>query len=362
MLLLICALLLSQEPDKAETLPGQWKLEPIETKTFEGELLFRVNLADGLAKDWGFFMTKAPELPTQKKVETLFQMPGATLKPAFYKDLSPLARDVIFQKMVTREKIQQESAQIKMTYKGEVTASNLVPLPTNETPPKVEPLKDSEKKMALAEFGDIRFKEKDFKNWMENMGCIRKADERDLDFAFKAFKKIHYKMALDNSEKQDRKSTAVSIIGKSDGAGISNLYVAVLRANNIPARTIWGRWIRTPKELEKFKGARKDQMGVRCEFFAENIGWVRADPATALYEKANKIDPQQFFGMDYIPFFVQHVDPSFEVINPLTNKRLSMISLQMPGYWFTLKDNTSSPKVSFVHEWTITKSESKEKE
>lgn len=358
MLELLCLLLLAQEPQKKEAASTPWKLQTVESRTFEAELTFRVNLEGGGAREWGFFICKAPELPTQKKVETIFQVPTATLKQSFMKDFSPLQRDVVFQKLIAKEKIQQESAQAKLTYRGELTAQNLVPLPPGEAPPMVLPLKDAEKKLALAEFGDIRFKDRDFKTWMENLGCIREPGERDMDFARKAFNKIHYKVDFDKSDKLDRKSTSVAIMGKSDHPGICNLYVAVLRANNIPARTLWGRWVRTPKELEKFKGATQDQMGVRSEFFADGIGWVRADPGSAVFGKAKKDDPAQFFGMDYIPFFVQHIDPSFDVINPLTNRRLQLISLQMPAYWFNVS-GPEAPKVTFFHEWKVTKGETK---
>lgn len=358
MLELFCVLLLAQAPEKKEPANTQWKLHTTENRSFEAELTFRVNLEGGGAKDWGFFISKAPELPTQKNVETIFQVPTAVLKPSYMKDFSPLQRDVIFQKLVAKEKIQQESAQAKLTYKGDLSARNLVPLPPGESPPMVSPLKEAEKKLALAEFGDIRFKDKDFKNWMENLDCIRKPDERDLDFARKAFHKIHYKVDFEASEKLDRKSTTVSLMGKSDSGGISNLFVAVLRANNIPARTLWGRWTKTGKEMEKINGVAYHQMGVRCEFFADGIGWVSADPGSALFIKPKKGDPNQFFGIDYGTFFVQHVDPSFDVVNPLTNRRLQMISLQVPAYWFTTSGMTL-PKVTYFHEWKVTKGEIK---
>jgi hypothetical protein len=156
----------------------------------------------------------------------------------------------------------------------------------------------------------------------------------------------------------DRKSTAVSIMMKSDAGGISNLFVAILRANKVPARSLWGRMVMTAAEMEKQKIKGSNQMSVRCEFFAEDIGWVPADPGSALYSKKNKIDPDTCFGIDYAAFFTQHVDPNIDVHNPLSNKRINIIALQSPAYWIYTQATTLGT-VKVTQDWKVTKREKK---
>ena len=99
-------------------------------------------------------------------------------------------------------------------------------------------------------------------------------------------------------------------------------------------------------------------MSVRCEFFADDIGWVPADPGSALYRKKNKIDPDIYFGIDYAAFFTQHVDPNIDVHNPLSNKRINIIAMQTPTYWISTQSTTIGP-IKVTQDWKVTKREKK---
>ena len=110
--------------------------------------------------------------------------------------------------------------------------------------------------------------------------------------------------------------------------------------------------------MSKLKTKEYSQMSVRCEFFADDIGWVPADPGSALYSKKNKIDPDMCFGIDYAAFFTQHVDPNIDVQNPLSNKRINLVALQTPAYWITTQSTTIGP-VKVTQDWKVTKREKK---
>lgn len=355
---LMLALLLNQTADAKKPEVTRWKFESVETVLFEGELSFRVSGQNMDVKEWGIFTCKAPELPTQKNVQTKVLVLNAKTAPVPVRDFSPLMRTVYLSRLPVKEAINKDLIDVKVSYQAELIARKLVPATTDMPVVKVEPLKEQEKNLYLMEWGDVKFKDKEFQAWMENNKLIRQAGERDLDFARKVFRQINYKLDFDLAENMDRKSTAVSIMMKSDAGGISNLFVAILRANKVPARSLWGRMVMTAAEMEKQKIKGSNQMSVRCEFFAEDIGWVPADPGSALYSKKNKIDPDTCFGIDYAAFFTQHVDPNIDVHNPLSNKRINIIALQTPAYWIYTQATTLGT-VKVTQDWKVTKREKK---
>lgn len=355
---LMLALLLNQTADAKKPEVTRWKFESVETVLFEGELSFRVSGQNMDVKEWGIFTCKAPELPTQKNVQTKVLVLNAKTAPVPVRDFSPLMRTVYLSRLPVKEAINKDLIDVKVSYQAELIARKLVPATADMPVVKVEPLKEQEKNLYLMEWGDVKFKDKEFQTWMENNKLIRQAGERDLDFARKVFRQINYKLDFDLAENMDRKSTAVSIMMKSDAGGISNLFVAILRANKVPARSLWGRMVMTAAEMEKQKIKGSNQMSVRCEFFAEDIGWVPADPGSALYSKKNKIDPDTCFGIDYAAFFTQHVDPNIDVHNPLSNKRINIIALQTPAYWIYTQATTLGT-VKVTQDWKVTKREKK---
>jgi len=355
---LILGLLLNQSDDVKKPVVTRWSFENVETVLFEGELSFRVSGQNMDVKEWGIFTCKAPELPTQKNVQTKVQVLNAKTAPVPVRDFSPLMRTVYLSRLPVKEAINKDLIDVKVSYQAELIARKLVPATADMPVVKVEPLKEQEKNLYLMEWGDVKFKDKEFQAWMENNKLIRQAGERDLDFARKVFRQINYKLDFDLAENMDRKSTAVSIMMKSDAGGISNLFVAILRANKVPARSLWGRMVMTAAEMEKQKIKGSNQMSVRCEFFAEDIGWVPADPGSALYSKKNKIDPDTCFGIDYAAFFSQHVDPNIDVHNPLSNKRINIIALQTPAYWIYTQATTLGT-VKVTQDWKVTKREKK---
>lgn len=355
---LMLALLLNQTADAKKPEVTRWKFESVETVLFEGELSFRVSGQNMDVKEWGIFTCKAPELPTQKNVQTKVLVLNAKTAPVPVRDFSPLMRTVYLSRLPVKEAINKDLIDVKVSYQAELIARKLVPATADMPVVKVEPLKEQEKNLYLMEWGDVKFKDKEFQAWMENNKLIRQAGERDLDFARKVFRQINYKLDFDLAENMDRKSTAVSIMMKSDAGGISNLFVAILRANKVPARSLWGRMVMTAAEMEKQKIKGSNQMSVRCEFFAEDIGWVPADPGSALYSKKNKIDPDTCFGIDYAAFFSQHVDPNIDVHNPLSNKRINIIALQTPAYWIYTQATTLGT-VKVTQDWKVTKREKK---
>ena len=89
---LILGLLLNQTDDVKKPVVTRWSFENVETVLFEGELSFRVSGQNMDVKEWGIFTCKAPELPTQKNVQTKVLVLNAKTAPVPVRDFSPLMR------------------------------------------------------------------------------------------------------------------------------------------------------------------------------------------------------------------------------------------------------------------------------
>jgi hypothetical protein len=134
----------------------------------------------------------------------------------------------------------------------------------------------------------------------------------------------------------DRQASAVCRAGKADCGGLSVLFVTILRGNNIPARTLIGRWAQSSKAKDTVGDLPYYQTHVKAEFYAEEIGWVPADLATALYDK--KGDGLSCFGHDPGDFLTQHVDEHLRLDSFHFGKQ-DMEFLQGPAYWVTGRGN-----------------------
>src|SRR5207248_1997886 len=85
-------------------------------------------------------------------------------------------------------------------------------------------------------------------------------------------------------------------------AALAGVFVCALRANDIPARQMVGRMVKSQTPIDKPPyGAHS-----RAEFFAEGVGWVPVDPTFGLGDKTPSGLTQ--FGNDAGDFLVLHLD------------------------------------------------------
>jgi hypothetical protein len=90
---------------------------------------------------------------------------------------------------------------------------------------------------------------------------------------------------------------------------------------------------------------------VKAEFYAQGIGWVPVDIATALYDR--KGDGLSCFGHDPGDFLTMHVNPHLRVDSIHFGKH-DMECLQGPAYWVTGRGSTEP---THTHEkWEVRKS------
>ena len=89
----------------------------------------------------------------------------------------------------------------------------------------------------------------------------------------------------------------------NDCGGFALLFVAVMRANAVPARTLFGRW--AIQQSDSY-----GQYHVMAEFFVDKSGWVPVDITGTMPHKSE--DPDALFGTTDGQFLTFHVDTDLE--------------------------------------------------
>jgi hypothetical protein len=314
-------------------------LETADARRVEATLTYSVRGDNLKVKEWVVFAAQAPELPGQTKMETLLEPAGTSTK-----DLSPLGRAVLIARVTAKSKELMTSLPIRVTYRATLRSRQLQPLPAGKAAPKVEPLSDKEREKALAARGDIDYKADAVRSWMKDRKLRRDDGETDLDFARRTFLALRDGFRYEYRGNQDRRASAVCRDGRSDCGGLSALFVAVVRANGVPARTLHGRWATSAEEGQKAGGLPYYQTHVKAEFFAEGIGWVPVDVASGILHDKSK-EGLAFFGHDRGDFLTFHVDPDLELDTRLFGRK-KVENLQNPAYWVSGAASSEPPPVT----------------
>jgi hypothetical protein len=87
--------------------------------------------------------------------------------------------------------------------------------------------------------------------------------------------------------------------------------VAVLRANRVPARMLFGRWAASQGPPDRATAAVYGQFHVKAEFFVRGVGWVSLDMAAATTDHGG--GEFAHFGNEPGDFVTLFADQDFEV-------------------------------------------------
>ena len=156
--------------------------------------------------------------------------------------------------------------------------------------------------------------------------------EPPLEFAARVLKVIRadYEYKFDPA---DEKRASVSCSRPAtDCGGMSFVYVAAMRANDIPARVLIGRFALPRKPGTTPADTEYDQPHVRTEMHVAGIGWVPVDPAFAHRGKDRPVS--EFIGHDPGDMLVLHVDLDLRI--PVPDKEQTVDLLQVEPFVWTV--------------------------
>lgn len=338
MLLSAASLAVGAGPSPAYT------LEIAETQRIEAVLTYEIKMPKLLAREWIVYAAKAPELPGQIRVSTTLE-PGG--KASF--ELSPERRPIVTTR-VSGQNGREHEIIIHLKYQATLRSRELVPLKSSRTVSEATPLSEKNRQTYLELGGDFDWKTEPVQKWVREHRLQRNKDEGDIDFARRVFVAVKKNFAYEYKSEMNRHASAVCKAGKSDCGGLSMFLVTILRGNNIPARTLVGRWALSSKAKELVGELAYYQTHVKAEFFASGIGWVPVDIASGLDDKIG--DGLSHFGNDPGDFLVLHVNPNMRLDSIHFGKQ-DIETLQGPAYWVTGK---GSVEPTVTHErWEVRK-------
>jgi hypothetical protein len=272
--------------------------------------------------EWIVFASRAPELPGQINAKTTLDPSG---EPA--REKSELARSLVMARVRSDKQHPLNAMKIQLTYQATLRSRKL----RRGQAHKVADLSQEERQKYLAERGFFDFNQPAFHEWVQKQGLERQANEGEIHFARRVFLALKAGMQYDAPRKKDFHATAVCKSGRADCGGLSVLFASILRLNNIPARTLWGRWAKSSEPGKIWFNHPCYQTHVKAEFFARGIGWVPVDVSSAILHDQS---PQglKYFGNDAGDFITFHVDGNLEVDTLLFGIK-SLGNLQTTRWW-----------------------------
>jgi transglutaminase-like putative cysteine protease len=194
-------------------------------------------------------------------------------------------------------------------------ARHLVPLAAGDTPDVVAPLTAAEWRRATDTGGAFDLRGAGVDAWLAARHLRRDRDEPDVEYARRAFAAVRQGITYAYPPASvERRAAQVCGDGASDCGGLNTLYVALLRAQGIPARLLVGRWAESMKPDAALGGRPFHQWHVRAEFYAAGVGWVPADAGTSAPVTDEALAAS--FGHDDGTFITLHVDRGVRVDVP----------------------------------------------
>jgi hypothetical protein len=272
--------------------------------------LFRIKAT--LAEDWvnpragegvlNVFAPVAPELPSQADVVTRLYVAGDARMTA------ERVREAVHQRSMLRLRIASSdlSPRTGIALRIEYEATMLGRTLKRGAPPEPVPqLTPEERAQDLSDSSTMDFHDAGVVRWIDDHGLRRRSDEQVMQFGHRVFTYFVDSATYggDLSGYEARRPSRVCRTFASDCGGLSLLFAAVMRASDVPARTLWGRW--AVSQSDDY-----GQYHVIAEFFVPRSGWVPVDIAGTVTHKP--ADRNAFFGNTDGQHFAFHVDPDLE--------------------------------------------------
>ncbi len=183
-----------------------------------------------------------------------------------------------------------------------------------------------------------------FQQWKERHGLNATSNQTEMEFARKVFDSIATDYRYSYDFKQNRAASAVCQSRATDCGGLSILLATVLRSEGIPARTLVGHFA---KSLSKEMAGNEEPRGSRhviAEFFADGVGWVPVDLASAILSPSTK-SGQEHFGNQVKPFITIHFDHQIGFDSRVWGEKTENF-FQFPRLWFRGKGPFRDRKIS----------------
>ncbi|MGA2070427.1 MAG: transglutaminase-like domain-containing protein [Sedimentisphaerales bacterium] len=282
---------------------GMFYVEAVPVRSFKATLTEKwvnPNIGNG---NLYVFAPVLPELPGQGKVSTNLMVSGNDkLKAEKIVEESTGKRQMMELHIDSNELSLKSGIPFRLEYEGILYARTLK---QGRAPEPVPELTEDERHRYLMVSTTMDYNNPEFLQWMDKQGLRRQGDEDVARFAHRVFRYLtrNGKYGGDTSGYEARRPSRVCKSLSTDCGGFSLLFAAVMRANGVPARTLFGRW--TIPQTDEY-----GQYHVMAEFFVDKSGWVPVDISGMIVHKPK--DPDAFLGTTDGRFIAFHIDTDLE--------------------------------------------------
>jgi transglutaminase-like putative cysteine protease len=298
--------------------------------------------ADGPVEEYALFAPRVESLPGQRVDKMSFEPAGEVV----YED-GPGRRALTLSRITDG----RQSVSSTLTLEATLMSRRLRPQYAGEGVPAVADLTPEELRQYTT--APIRGAPDSapVRQWMQNVGLTRRDEEGDLAYAYRTFQYIRHHFRYE-CPVDDQSPVAVCTRGKSDCAGLSGLFIRLLRENGVAARALTGRFARSGKKYDGrvVSGDNEGREHVRVEFFAKGVGWVPVELAAAV--SVPHAADLTFFGNDAGDLVTLAHDPYGLTDTVLAGKQSSVACQSVFLYW---RSSSGDQKIRREITWTVTK-------
>ncbi len=308
-------------------------------RKIEATLTYEIRYANAEVKKWELIQAKPRDLPCQFVTKVAAEPPGKE-----FTDEGTIKQPLFYSLVVVETDAQKSAITTVLRIEATLLMRRLVPAASVPKRPPVATLSDEERKTFLAPTEHINHTDETFQQWLEKTNLRRKKKESEIDFAKRAFLTMKTIFTYQRPYLHDGKASSTCQAAQGDCSCLATVFVAALRANDIPARRLLGRLVKSDKPFDKSN----DGHHCRAEFHLKGVGWVPVDPTYSLNDKS----PQglAYFGYDAGDFLVFHWDGDLLVDTKLAGKQL-IKGLQGPSWWVRTVRTPDKPELK--ENWQI---------
>jgi transglutaminase-like putative cysteine protease len=215
---------------------------------------------------------------------------------------------------------------VEATFRGDLIKTSIAPGPPREP---ITDLTALERRRYLASSDQVDFKNPAFRRMLTSNNLNRLPEEGVLQFGHRihSFIQENYTHEPHAPQAPSRKPSETLTVRHSDCGGVGLLFVAIMRANGIPSRTLWGRWARIQTDPDY------GQWHVIPEFYVDGVGWIRA------------LDKS--FGKHSGNFITFHTDTNLELTRDVRRGWAQEL------VWHWNGSGSSQPASGKTHWWTV---------
>lgn len=338
------ALFICCMPVSAETFPmASYHLTNGSPKKISATLTFQANIPHGTAAQWLFYLPAPPELPGQRIESVGFGAEGFAGRSELIQDLSVYPRPIMRLFWIPSNSWMLHNCLTRCNYIADLTPRDLVAGAPDTVAP---PLSASDDRQYLSSSASINFSDPQFQGWLSANSLRKGKSERDIDFAWRTFLLMRKQFSYSADVNQDRTASVVCRRLNGDCGALSIVFVSAMRANGIPARSLFGRWAQS--DDGNSRNSPFGQCHVKSEFYLPKVGWVPVEVSAATQFK-NTPAPQ-YFGHYRGDFITMHIDPDI-VLDTVWSGHVNKPVVQSPIFWWHGRGNGTGTQEERI--WSV---------